>query len=181
MKDNLQIDNFIKLQKVDNINCTLFQFNWGAWHLPVKVCDFYLAMDVICSTSSILNLVAISFDRFFAVTSPILYSQHRHNPTPAYAVILLCWSISLAIGLPIMFGLNHWPEEDAVKVNSSHQNISSSSSEPQEPRICAFYNPDFIIWSSLGSFYIPCFVMVTLYYRIFKVMFHCITFKQLLV
>ena len=41
--------------------------------------------------------------------------------------------------------------------------------EPSEPLICAFYNSDFIIWSSLGSFYIPCFVMVTLYYRIIKV------------
>ena len=90
----------------------LYQANWGDWYLPDGVCDFYLAMDVTCSTSSILNLVAISFDRFFAVTSPILYSQHRHNPTPAYALIFLCWSTSLGIGLPIMFGLNHRPVDD---------------------------------------------------------------------
>ena len=37
--------------------------------------------------------------------------------------------------------------------------------------VCAFYNPDFIIWSSLSSFYIPCFVMIFLYVRIFKVNF----------
>lgn len=41
----------------------LFQVN-GAWSLPNVVCDFYIAMDVICSTSSIFNLVAISIDRF---------------------------------------------------------------------------------------------------------------------
>ena len=35
----------------------------GAWSLPNVVCDFYIAMDVICSTSSIFNLVAISIDR----------------------------------------------------------------------------------------------------------------------
>ena len=40
---------------------------------------------------------------------------------------------------------------------------------PEEPLICAFYNPDFIIWSSVGSFYIPCLIMVVLYYRIFQV------------
>ncbi len=40
---------------------------------------------------------------------------------------------------------------------------------PREEFVCAFYNPDFIIWSSLGSFYIPCFVMIFLYVRIFKV------------
>ncbi len=33
------------------------------WGLPEVVCDFYIALDVVCSTSSIFNLVAISFDR----------------------------------------------------------------------------------------------------------------------
>ena len=79
---------------------------WVAWVLSDEVCDFDLAMDVTCSTSSIINLVAISFDRFFTVTSLIIFSQHRHNPKPAYAVVLLCWCTSLAIRLPIMFGLN---------------------------------------------------------------------------
>ena len=41
--------------------------------------------------------------------------------------------------------------------------------EDPEPVICMFYNPDFIIYSSLGSFYIPCLVMIVLYTRIFKV------------
>jgi len=34
------------------------------WDLLDVVCDFYIAMDVTCSTSSILNLVAISIDRY---------------------------------------------------------------------------------------------------------------------
>ena len=40
-----------------------FQVNWGMWGLPKVVCDFYIASDVICSTSSIFNLVAVSIDR----------------------------------------------------------------------------------------------------------------------
>ena len=48
------------------------------------------------------------------------------------------------------------------------QNYSSADLE-QEPVICMFYNPDFIIYSSLGSFYIPCLAMIVLYSRIFKV------------
>ena len=39
----------------------------------------------------------------------------------------------------------------------------------EEEFVCAFYNPDFIIYSSLGSFYIPCVIMVFLYIRIFSV------------
>lgn len=46
----------------------LFQVNWGMWGLPKIVCDFYIALDVICSTSSIFNLVAISFDRYIHST-----------------------------------------------------------------------------------------------------------------
>ena len=48
------------------------------------------------------------------MTSPILYSQHRHNTSPAFIVILACWATSLAIGLPIMCGLNHRPETTEV-------------------------------------------------------------------
>ena len=33
------------------------------WELPFLMCDIYISFDVICSTASILNLVAISFDR----------------------------------------------------------------------------------------------------------------------
>ena len=127
-------------------------------------------MDVICSTCSIFNLVAISMDRFLAVTSPILYSQHRHDPAPAYYIIATCWAASCAIGLPIMAGLNHRPDNiNITNFANFTTNITSLKVEEEEQVICAFYNPDFIIWSSLGSFYIPCLVMITLYYRIFKV------------
>ena len=90
-----------------------------------SVCDFYLAMDVMCSTSSIFHLVAISVDRFFAVTSPILYSQHRHNTSPAFTVILACWATSLAIGLPIMCGLNHRPEPAEVRGGNISGSLNS--------------------------------------------------------
>lgn len=42
------------------------------WDLPDVVCDFYIAMDVTCSTSSILNLVAISIDRYFNIEYVII-------------------------------------------------------------------------------------------------------------
>ena len=49
----------------------------------------------------------------------ILYSQHRHNTSPAFIVILACWATSLAIGLPIMCGLNHRPEAEVGGWNIS--------------------------------------------------------------
>ncbi|XP_046981371.1 dopamine D2-like receptor [Schistocerca americana] len=118
----------------------------GTWGLPSFVCDFYIAMDVTCSTSSIFNLVAISIDRYIAVTQPIKYAKHR-NSRRVWLTIALVWMISAAIGSPIVLGLNNTPD--------------------RRPDLCLFYNSDFIIYSSLSSFYIPCIIMVFLYYNIF--------------
>ncbi|KAI1285973.1 Dopamine D2-like receptor [Halotydeus destructor] len=86
--------------------------------------------------------------RFIAVTKPIQYSKHRHNNKRVALTIGIVWIISLAIGLPIVLGLNN--------------------SVDRIPQLCMFYNSDFIIYSSLGSFYIPCVLMVFLYWRIFR-------------
>ncbi|XP_063229186.1 dopamine D2-like receptor [Bacillus rossius redtenbacheri] len=125
----------------------LFHVVNGTWSLPSFVCDFYIAMDVTCSTSSIFNLVAISIDRYIAVTQPIKYAKHKNNRR-AWLTIALVWVISAAIGSPIVLGLNNTPD--------------------RRPELCVFYNSDFIIYSSLSSFYIPCIIMVFLYYNIFK-------------
>ncbi|XP_050541972.1 dopamine D2-like receptor isoform X2 [Daktulosphaira vitifoliae] len=119
----------------------------GKWGLPPFVCDFYIAMDVICSTSSIFNLVAISIDRYIAVTQPIKYAKHKNNRR-VWLTIVLVWAISAAIGSPIVLGLNNTPN--------------------RTPDLCLFYNSNFIIYSSLSSFYIPCIIMVFLYWNIFK-------------
>ena len=39
-----------------------------------------------------------SFFRYYAVTAPIKYSQHRDNHFRAYIFIFLCWIASIAIG-----------------------------------------------------------------------------------
>ncbi|XP_042145760.1 dopamine D2-like receptor [Ixodes scapularis] len=118
------------------------------WELSETLCDFYIAVDVTCSTASIFNLVAISIDRFIAVTQPIKYSKHKNSNRVALTIVIV-WVVSAAIGSPIMLGLNTSPQ--------------------RVPHLCIFYNSDFILYSSLSSFYIPCIVMVFLYYKIFKV------------
>ncbi|OTF80497.1 hypothetical protein BLA29_013878, partial [Euroglyphus maynei] len=46
---------------------------------------------------------------------------------------------SFGVGLPIMLGANTSPE--------------------RIPELCIFYNSNFIIYSSLWSFYVPCIMM----------------------
>ncbi|CAH2041761.1 unnamed protein product, partial [Iphiclides podalirius] len=123
-----------------------YLFN-GEWGLPAVVCDCYIAMDVTCSTSSIFNLVAISVDRYIAVTQPIKYAKHKSNAR-VWLMIGVAWLVSGAIGSPVVLGLNNTPD--------------------RSPSACLFNSTDYVIYSSLGSFYIPCIIMMFLYYNIFK-------------
>lgn len=78
-----------------------------------------------------------------------------------WLTIALVWVISAAIGSPIVLGLNNTPDRQAD--------------------LCLFYNSDFIIYSSLSSFYIPCIIMVFLYYNIFKVSCLILHFHDIIV
>jgi len=89
--------------------------------------------------------------RYIAVTQPIKYAKHK-NERRVWLTIGLVWFISAAIGSPIVLGLNNTPD--------------------RIPDLCVFYNSDFIIYSSLSSFYIPCIIMIFLYYSIFKVLYY---------
>ncbi|XP_045773790.1 dopamine D2-like receptor [Maniola jurtina] len=119
----------------------------GSWGLPAFICDVYIAMDVTSSTSSIFNLVAISVDRYIAVTQPIKYAKHKNNKRVWFTIVLV-WLVSAAIGAPIVLGLN----------DTADRNFQE----------CLFNNQNYVLYSSLGSFYIPCIMMMFLYYNIFK-------------
>lgn len=119
------------------------------WLLSDILCDAWVASDVLASTASILNLTAISVDRFIAVTQPIKYSKHK-NSKRVFVTLALTWIISLAIAAPIALGVNY--------------------SASRKEGMCAFFNSDFLIYSSMGSFYIPSIIMICLYWKIYRVL-----------
>jgi len=59
------------------------------------------------------------------------------------------WIVSAAISSPIALGLNR------------------TARRADTPRLCTFYNSDFLIYSSMGSFYVPTVVMIVLYWRVY--------------
>lgn len=82
------------------------------------------------------------------MTQPIKYAKHKNNRR-VWCTIVVVWLVSAAIGTPIVLGLNNTPD--------------------RSPDLCIFYNTDFVIYSSLSSFYIPCMIMIVLYFNIYKV------------
>ncbi len=122
----------------------------GVWGLGTVVCDMWISCDVMLCTASILNLCCISLDRFFAITNPLIYATKRSKRL-ALLMIGLVWVASAVITCPPIFG---WQEE-----GRGQDDVSCELTK----------DPGYVIYSSLGSFYIPLFVMMFVYARIFQV------------
>lgn len=43
------------------------------WGIGYVMCQFWLCLDYFMSNASVLNLLLISFDRYFSVTRPLTY------------------------------------------------------------------------------------------------------------
>jgi hypothetical protein len=99
-------------------------------------------------TASILNLCCISLDRYFAITRPLAYTQLR-SPKLARTMIALVWITSVLISCPPVFG---WKDKNRDE-NTCTLNLLLS----------------YRIYSSMGSFFIPCIIMIFVYIRIFIV------------
>lgn len=121
----------------------------GQWIFGIYVCKMWLTCDIMCCTSSILNLCAIALDRYWAITDPINYAQKR-TLERVLLMIGVVWALSLIISSPPLLGWNDWPEVF----------------EPDTP--CRLTSqPGFVIFSSSGSFYIPLLIMTVVYFEIY--------------
>lgn len=77
----------------------------GHWPLGPFVCDTWLALDYLASNASVLNLLIISFDRYFSVTRPLTYRAKR-TTNRAAIMIGSAWGISLLLWPPWIYS---WP------------------------------------------------------------------------
>ncbi|XP_036435680.1 5-hydroxytryptamine (serotonin) receptor 1A a [Colossoma macropomum] len=119
------------------------------WTLGQAACDLFIALDVLCCTSSILHLCAIALDRYWAITDPVGYMTRR-TLCRAAMLISLTWLIGFSISIPPVLGWRT-PEDRA---------------NPLECTISQ--DPAYTIFSTFGAFYIPLALMLVLYGRIFR-------------
>lgn len=125
----------------------------GVW-LFGRFCDTWVAFDIMCSTASILNLCVISMDRYWAISNPFRY-ERRMTRRFAFLMIGVAWTLSVLISfIPVQL---NWHRAD----NDSSAHVQGDCN--------ASLNRTYAISSSLISFYIPVFIMVGTYTRIFRI------------
>ncbi|NXK87156.1 DRD2 protein, partial [Formicarius rufipectus] len=121
----------------------------GEWRFSRIHCDIFVTLDVMMCTASILNLCAISIDRYTAVAMPMLYNTRYSSKRRVTLMIAVVWVLSFAISCPLLFGLN---------------NTGEYANE------CMIANPAFVVYSSIVSFYVPFIVTLLVYVQIYIVL-----------
>ncbi|NXG36791.1 DRD2 protein, partial [Dromaius novaehollandiae] len=121
----------------------------GEWRFSRIHCDIFVTLDVMMCTASILNLCAISIDRYTAVAMPMLYNTRYSSKRRVTIMIAVVWVLSFAISCPLLFGLNNTGEYENE---------------------CIIANPAFVVYSSIVSFYVPFIVTLLVYVQIYIVL-----------
>lgn len=166
----------------------------GYWIFGDRFCLIWISFDVMCCTSSILNLCAISLDRYIHIRNPLHYERWV-TPMKLFWCLFTIWVLSVLISfVPIQLG---WHQMGMTPPNASNSQIefeTTTSSEGldvhgilpdqhkqvlqnlledppsvPDPSVCMMsLSPQYAVLSSLVSFYFPCLVMILIYYQMYR-------------
>ncbi|KIH43889.1 7 transmembrane receptor, partial [Ancylostoma duodenale] len=124
-----------------------------SWGIGYTMCQFWLCVDYLMSNASVLNLLLISFDRYFSVTRPLSY-RPRRTTRKALIMIACTYIISVILWPPWIIS---WPYiEGKFTV---------------EPGTCVVQfletNPYVTVGTAVAAFYLPVTIMIVLYSRVY--------------
>lgn len=147
------------------------------WLFGELWCSLWLAVDVLLCTASILHLCAISLDRYLAIAYPIHYPRLMSS-TRGKSLIVAVWLVAFVVCIPPLLGWNEaglpfrGSLDDENNQNASINNVSvgvsvSATADCRLPQCSLIADKGYRVYSALGSFFIPMFVMIFFYWRIF--------------
>nr|XP_061794225.1 muscarinic acetylcholine receptor M3-like [Nerophis lumbriciformis] len=123
------------------------------WALGNWACDLWLAIDYVASNASVMNLLVISFDRYFSVTRPLTYRAKRTTKR-AGIMIGLAWFVSLVLWAPAILLWQYFEGQRTVP--------------PDKCYIQFLQQPIITFCTAMAAFYLPVTIMSVLYWRIYK-------------
>ncbi len=123
----------------------------NGWYLGAILCDIWTMSDVLLCTASILNLCAISVDRYFIILHAMVYTQRR-NAKLMFLMILVVWVLSALISIPPLFG---WGKPSSRLEDGG--NVCAVSSDLK-----------YQIFATSLAFYLPLITMIIIYINIYR-------------
>ncbi|XP_072519577.1 muscarinic acetylcholine receptor M1 [Salminus brasiliensis] len=125
----------------------------GRWTLGNLACDVWLAVDYVASNASVMNLLAISFDRYLSVTRPLTYRASRTTKRAAL-MISLAWGVSFILWAPAILFWQHIVGQRTVAEDQCSIQFLSE--------------PVITFGTAIAAFYLPVSVMVALYWKVYR-------------
>ncbi|XP_014328580.1 muscarinic acetylcholine receptor M2-like [Xiphophorus maculatus] len=129
------------------------------WPLGEVECDLWLIADYVVSNASVMNLLLISFDRYFCVTKPMTYPACRSTKI-AGMMIAAAWILSFVLWTSLIMSWQFIAGRRSLLFTHCHCQF--------------FFNPWVTFVASIITFYLPLSIMACLYWRIAKTSYNSI-------
>ncbi|NXM25263.1 HRH3 protein, partial [Oxyruncus cristatus] len=113
----------------------------GRWIFGRSLCKLWLVVDYLLCTSSVFNIVLISYDRFLSVTRAVTYRAQQGNTKQAVLKMVMVWVLAFLLYGPAIISWEYISGRSIIPTGECYAEF--------------FYNWYFLMTASTLEFFTP--------------------------
>ncbi|NXU78069.1 HRH3 protein, partial [Oreotrochilus melanogaster] len=113
----------------------------GRWIFGRNLCKLWLVVDYLLCTSSVFNIVLISYDRFLSVTRAVAYRAQQGNTKQAVLKMVMVWVLAFLLYGPAIISWEYISGQSIIPTGECYAEF--------------FYNWYFLMTASTLEFFTP--------------------------